>query len=147
MTWATERRRSGPIWRRSREGPVSRDNPFSDVAAGAWYTNAIIWANANGIVNGYGDGEFGPTDNITREQFAAILYRYAQYKGYDVSAGEDNNILSYSDADKISGWAMPAMQWANAEGLITGRTASTLVPGGFTNRAEAATILMRFIEK
>ncbi|MCR4963952.1 MAG: S-layer homology domain-containing protein [Firmicutes bacterium] len=120
-------------------------NPFKDVANGSWYANAVIWANANGIVEGYGNGKFGPTDNITREQMAAILYRYARYKGYDVS--KQANLSGYTDAAKVSSWALPAMQWANAENLITGRTATTLAPGGNATRAEVAAILQRFIER
>lgn len=125
---------------------VSGASPFDDVASGQWYTDAIIWANSEGIVEGYGDGKFGTDDNITREQFAAILYRYAKFKGYDVSVGQDTNILSYDDAFEVSDWAMEAMQWAVGSGLITGRTETTLVPKGDATRAEAAAILMRYIE-
>ena len=91
---------------------------FTDVADGAWYFDAVTWAAENGIVGGYGGGLFGPEDNITREQLAAILYRYAQVKGYDVSVGEDTNILSYADALDVSEWAIPAMQWACGSGVI-----------------------------
>ena len=122
---------------------VNAVNPFDDVAADQWYTDAVIWANANGIVEGYGDGMFGPADNITREQFAAILYRYANYKDYDT--GKTADLSAYEDALSISSWALDAVKWANAEALITGRTATTLVPTGNTTRAEAATILMRLI--
>ena len=104
----------------------------------------MIWANANGIVKGFGDGTFLPDANITREQMAAIIYRYAQFKGYDVSKTTD--ISGYTDASSVSDWALDAMKWANASGLITGRSATTLAPDGNTTRAEAAAILMRFIE-
>ena len=134
------------LWRLEGEPVVNAINPFDDVVNGAWYTDAIVWAAANGIVDGYGDGRFGPADEITREQLATILFRYAKYKDYDVSAGENTNILFYDDAGKVSTWAMPAMQWAIGEGLIRGRTESTIVPQGRANRAEAAAIFMRFIE-
>ena len=101
-------------------------------------------AEENGIVTGYGDGTFGPEDSITREQLAAILYRYASYKGYDVTISAD--LSSYTDADSVSAYAVDAMSWANAEGLITGVTATTLNPTGTATRAQVATILMRFVE-
>ena len=123
---------------------VTEANPFTDVANGTWYTDATIWANSNKIVNGYGGGLFGPTDPVTREQIATILYRYAEWKGYDVSKTKD--LSAYTDASAISTWALKEMQWANAEGLITGRTATTLAPGGTANRAEVATILVRFCD-
>ncbi len=123
---------------------VSGANPYSDVESGSWYDKAVQWADANKIVNGYGDGTFGPEDNITREQMAAMLYRYAQFKGYNVSKSAD--LSGYTDASAVSSWALDAMKWANGEGLIQGRTTKTLVPQGTTTRAEAATILMRFCE-
>ncbi len=126
--------------------PVAGSATFSDVADGLWYSDAVAWAAENEIVNGIGHGKFAPEQDITREQMAAILYRYATYKGYDTSAGEDTNILSYTDALEISEYAVPAMQWTAGEGLITGRTASTLAPQGTATRAEVATILMRFCE-
>ena len=94
-------------------------------------------------MGGYGDGRFGPKDNITREQFAAILYRYSAFKSCDTSGTAD--LSAYTDASEISDWAAEAMQWANAQGLITGRTATTLVPWGEATRAEAAVILMRYV--
>ncbi|MBR2778882.1 MAG: carbohydrate-binding domain-containing protein [Firmicutes bacterium] len=132
------------LYRLEGEPDVSSASPFTDVESGSWYDHAVIWASANDIVNGYGEGRFGPNDKITREQFAAILYRFAKYKGYDVSAGAD--LSGYTDAASIGEWAQDAMKWANAAGLITGRTEKTLVPAGSATRAEAATILMRFIE-
>ncbi len=122
---------------------VSGANPFADVEDGQWYTDAVVWANQNGIVTGYGDGLFGTNDNITREQLAAILYRYAEYKGYDVSAAAD--LAGYSDAGSVSSWAEAAMRWASAEGLITGVTATSLSPSGNATRAQVAMILMRFV--
>ncbi len=124
--------------------PTAASAGFTDVAAGQWYTDAVNWAAANNIVNGYGDDQFGPTDTITREQMMAILYRYAQYKGYDVTASAD--LSAYTDAANISSYAVSAMQWAVGEGLINGITDTTLVPGGSATRAQVAAILMRFCE-
>lgn len=115
--------------------------------ADQWYTDAVIWAAENDIVTGYGGGRFGPDDPITREQMAVILFRYAQYKGYDVSIGEDTNILSYADVNEIGEYAIPAMQWACGSGLINGVTGNALDPKGTASRAEAATLLMRFAQK
>lgn len=122
---------------------VSGESVFSDVAHSAWYADAVNWAAANGIVEGFGNGQYGPEDDITREQLAAILYRYAQYKNYDVSVGEDTNILSYSDAPEVSEYAVPAMQWACGAGIMEGY-GDVLDPTGNATRAQAATMLMRF---
>lgn len=126
--------------------PSTSAASFTDVASGAYYANAVAWANANGIVSGYGSGKFGPNDKVTREQLAAILYRYAQYKKYDVSVGEDTNILSYNDAQSISTYAIPAIQWACGAGVVTGKSGSKLDPKGNATRAEVAAMLMRFCE-
>lgn len=126
--------------------PSTSAASFTDVASGAYYANAVAWANANGIVSGYGSGKFGPNDKVTREQLAAILYRYAQYKKYDVSVGEDTNILSYNDAQSISSYAIPAIQWACGAGVVTGKSGSKLDPKGYATRAEVAAMLMRFCE-
>ena len=117
---------------------------FTDVAPNMYYADAVGWAQKNGIVNGTSTTAFSPNDPITREQMAAILYRYAQFKGYDISAVA--NLSVYRDVSQISSYALPAMQWANAEGLITGDTSVTINPLGGATRAEAATILMRFCE-
>lgn len=117
---------------------------FTDVTAGQYYTDAVAWAAANNIVGGYGNGLFGPNDTITREQMAAILYRYAQYKGYDVTASAD--LSGYSDVAQVSSYALAALQWANAEGLVNGTSDTTLTPGGSATRAQVAVILMRFCE-
>lgn len=109
-----------------------------------WYTDAIVWANANGIVAGYDDSTFGLGDSITREQLAAILYRYAQMKGYDVT--EKADLTGYADSAAISGYAVEAMQWANANGIVNGMTATTLAPQGTATRAQVATMLMNFCE-
>lgn len=126
--------------------PSTAAASFTDVASGAYYANAVAWANANGIVSGYGSGKFGPNDKVTREQLAAILYRYAQYKKYDVSVGEDTNILSYNDAQSISSYAIPAIQWACGAGVVTGKSGNKLDPKGNATRAEVAAMLMRFCE-
>lgn len=119
-------------------------NPFADVKADMWYTDAIVWANANGIVAGYDDSTFGLGDSITREQLAAILYRYAQLKGYDVT--EKADLTGYADSASISGYAVEAMQWANANGIVNGMTETTLAPQGTATRAQVATMLMNFCE-
>ena len=124
--------------------PDAAASNFTDVASNMYYADAINWAAANGIVNGVSETSFAPDNQITREQMAAILYRYAQFKGYDVSAS--NSLTNYTDASQISEYATTAMQWANAEELITGRTSTTLAPQGTATRAEVATILMRFCE-
>ena len=118
---------------------------FTDVAYGTWYTAAVNWAAANDIVTGYGSGKFGPMDPITREQMAAILFRYADFKGMDTTARAD--LSGYTDAGDISAYAVEAMSWANAEGFITGTTATTLKPQGSATRAQVATILTRYAQK
>ena len=133
------------LYRLENEPGVSGKSPFTDVAAGQWYTNAVAWAAANGIVTGTTDTTFAPNGNITREQMAAILYRYASYKGLDVSRQAD--LSGYADANAISAYAKQAMAWANGQGLITGVTATTLRPDGNAVRAQAATILMRLCEQ
>lgn len=135
------------LYRMEGEPAVTGTSKFSDVPADQWYTDAVIWAAENDIVTGYGGGRFGPDDPITREQMAVILFRYAQYKGYDVSIGEDTNILSYADVNEIGEYAIPAMQWACGSGLINGVTGNALDPKGTASRAEAATLLMRFAQK
>ena len=123
---------------------VTAAGTFSDVKAGQWYTDAITWAAANDIVNGHGEGKFAPNENVTREQMAAIMMRYSEYKDYDVA--KSNELSKYADADTVSSWALKNMQWANAAGLITGDEAGKLNPQGKATRAEAATILMRYLE-
>lgn len=120
-------------------------NPFTDVKADMWYTDAILWANANGIVAGYDNGAYGVGDLITREQFAAILYRYAQFKGYDTTQG-GMAVREFSDYENISDYARPAMAWAVNAGIMGGMDDSTLMPQGKATRAEAATMLMNFCE-
>ncbi len=124
--------------------PTATASNFIDVEQNQYYTNAVAWASANGIVSGYGNGNFGPNDTITREQMAAILYRYAQYKGYDTT--QKNNLSNYIDAKDINAYAVEALQWANQVGMITGVTDTTLVPNGSATRAQVSSILMRFCE-
>lgn len=125
---------------------LNKSIPFMDVASDSYYFEAISWAQQNGIINGVTDIMFAPDENITREQIAVMLYRYAKYKEYGTSVGEDTNILSYTDFDEISEYAIEAMQYAVGSGLITGRTQSTLNPKELATRAELATILQRFVE-
>ena len=132
------------LYRLDGEPAVKAGNAYSDVADGAWYADAVAWASENGIVTGYGDGSFGPADNITREQMAVMLYRYAAFKGYDVTAASD--LKDFNDTGSISSWALESLRWANAEQLINGRTAAELVPGGNAARGETAAILMRFCD-
>lgn len=122
----------------------SAADSFADVKFGQWYTDAVIWADANGIATGIGNELFGTNNNVTREQLAAILYNYAEYKGYDVTKLAELN--AFADVAAVKSWAQDAMKWANAEGLINGRTKDTLVPGGSATRAEVAAILQRFVE-
>ena len=124
--------------------PAASAASFTDVASGEYYTNAVAWANANGIVSGYGNGKFGPNDTITREQLAAILYRYAQFKKFGTSASADLN--SYVDAQSVSSYAVPAVQWACGAGIVNGKTGNKLDPKGSATRAEVAAMLMRFCE-
>ena len=134
------------LWRLEGQPAAEGEMPFTDVPEGQWYSEPIKWAAETGVVEGYGNGLFGPTDHITREQFVTILWRYAQLKDKDVSVGEDTNILSYDDAFDISEWAMPAMQWAVGCGLMEGRSDTVLAPQGNASRVEAATFFMRFAD-
>ena len=118
--------------------------PFKDVDVNAYYATAVYWARMNGIVAGYSDELFGPNDTITREQMAAILYRYAQYKGYDTTGKAD--LSKYADAAQVGSYAVEAIRWANAEGLVSGTSDTTLTPGGSATRAQAAVILTRFCQ-
>ena len=126
--------------------PEAAKAPFSDVKAGSYYEKAVAWAQANGIVNGYTATTFGPDDNITREQIATIMHRYASFKKYDVSVGENTNILSYDDSDSVASYAIESVQYAVGSGLMKGKTETTLNPKDNATRAEIAVILNRFIE-
>lgn len=132
------------LWRLA-GSPNGGANPFTDVSSSDYYAEAVAWAAGEGIVGGYGNGVFGANDPITREQMALMMYRYAQYAGYETSQ-RSAQLSSYADYASISDWAVEAVSWANAVGLMNGRTASTIVPTGTITRAEAATILMQFGE-
>lgn len=131
------------------EGAPNMENeiwgyPFQDVDVDAYYGTAVYWARMNGIVTGYSDELFGPDDTITRQQIAAILFRYAQYKGYDVTARAD--LSGFADVSQVAPYALEPMRWANAEGLVAGTSATTLSPNGSATRAQAAVILTRFCQ-
>ena len=120
---------------------------FADVPADSWYTEAVAWANAEGIVSGKSETLFAPNDDITREQLAAILYRYATKLCGMSELTEDNGLLDdFSDMSAVSDFAVAGMEWCVAEGVIGGRGDNTLAPGGFASRAEVATMLMRFVK-
>ena len=130
------------LYRLEGEPAVTGEAGFDDVGD-TWYTDAVIWAAANDIVNGIGDNQFGPENTLTREQLVTMLYRYAQNKGYDVTASAD--LSGYPDAGQIQSWAQEAMTWAVAEGIVEGMDGN-LNPAGHATRAQIATILMRFCE-
>lgn len=134
------------LYRIEKEPATNRSIPYRDVDMGAYYGNAVSWAMQNSIVTGISENEFAPDVNITREQIAAIMHRYAQYKGYDVSVGENTNILSYDDAENISEYAIASMQYVVGSGLIKGKSVTTLNPLDNATRAEIAAILQRFTE-
>ena len=134
------------LYRMNDSPKVEYSAKFPDVGDGIWYTDAILWANSIGVVTGYSNtGYFGPGDNINREQMAVMMYRYAKYKGYDVS--QKANFSQFIDASKVSGFAKEAMQWAVGNKIINGKNKGTMIdPQGNASRAECATIIMRFIE-
>ncbi len=130
------------LWREAGCPTVDAALPYDDVEPEAWYAEAVRWATSEGVAQGYGNGSFGPGDPITREQLAAVLYRCAAHQGADVSGRTD--LTGYTDASAISGWAADAMAWAVQAGLLQGRSATALVPGGTSTRAELAAVLMRY---
>ena len=133
------------LYRLAGEPATNKSIPFADVDTAMYYANPISWAKQNGIVNGVDENNFAPDAEISRQQLVTILYRFAKLMGKDVSVGEDTNILSYDDVNQVAEYAIPAMQWACGDGVITGRTESTLAPIGNATRAEVATMLMRFV--
>ena len=133
------------LWRMEGSPVPKGKNSFTDVEAGKWYADAITWTAENGIFAGYGKDKFGPDDPITREQLAAIFYRYADYKGYDLTV--KGNLDKFKDADKITDYAKTAMQWAVGSDLVNGKSGNLLDPQGTATRAEIAAMLHRFIEK
>lgn len=116
--------------------------PYEDVNAQAWYGNAVYWARLTGVATGYGDGTFQPTDSITRQEFAQMLYNYAKYKGYDLTA--EGDLSQFPDSGSVANWAEAAMIWANSNELINGHDDGTIDAAGIGTRAQAASILMRF---
>ena len=116
--------------------------PYEDVDAQAWYGDAVYWARITGVATGYGDGTFQPTDSITRQEFAQMLYNYAKYKGYDLTA--EGDLSQFPDSSSVADWAKTAMSWANGNKLINGHDDGTIDAAGIGTRAQAASILMRF---
>lgn len=116
--------------------------PYEDVNAQAWYGNAVYWARLTGVATGYGDGTFQPGDSITRQEFAQMLYNYAKYKGYDLTA--EGDLSQFPDSNTVVDWAEAAMSWANGNELINGHDNGTIDAAGIGTRAQAASILMRF---
>ena len=132
------------LWRMDGSPAPKSSAGYSDVPTGQWYSDAIAWATEKGIFEGYGNGTFGPNDPITREQLAAIFYRYASHKGYDMSAV--GSLEQFSDKDKASSWALDALKWAIGSGLMNGK-GNTLDPTGTATRAEIAAMLHRLVDK
>ena len=133
------------LYRMAGSPSVSGSSDFTDVAAGKWFAKAVAWAAANGIVNGYGSGLFGPNDPVTREQLAAILYRYAVYGGMTAVTLEEN-LGGFADTAQLSAYAIQAMNWAVGQGLING-SGSNLVPKAQATRAQVAAIIHRYLER
>ena len=132
------------LYRAEGRPSASATTQFADVDSSKYYTKAISWASKENLVSGYSNGNFGPEDSITREQIAKILYRYAEYKGYDVTAS--SSLTSFDDDEAVSSYAVKYMKWAVAEGFIQGSN-NKLNPKGNATRAEIAAILKRFVEK
>ena len=129
------------IYRLEKEPDVVFRQIFADVPDGQWFTKAVTWGSINEVVWGYDNGNFGPGDNVTREQLISMLYRYAAKKGFDVSGRTD--LSTFADADKVSGYAKDAMSWAVGKGIVTG-SGSKLNPEGTATRAHFAVFLYRY---
>ena len=125
------------------DGTESAHN-FADVPEGQWYSHAVAWASSNGIVSGVSENKFAPNEDITREQMALIIYRYAKMQGFDIS--ESSTLESFTDTSDVSAWALDAIKWANSVTLVNGTSETTLSPKATATRAQVATILMRFCE-
>lgn len=132
------------LYRLEGKPAVDAASGFSDVSSGSYYADAVAWAKANGIVNGTSETTFSPNEPVTREQTAAILYRYAQYKGYEVEKTAD--LTAYADAAAIHSYAKNAMSWAAATGILNGVSSTSLEPTGSATRAQVATVLTRFAQ-
>ena len=128
------------LYRMAGEPEVALTNKFVDVSSDKYYAKAVAWASEKGIVSGYDETHFGAEDNVTREQLAAILYRYAN------SPEVETQSLNFADKSKVSAWAEKAVAWSVEKGIISGRTDGTLDPSGFATRAEVASMLMRFAD-
>ena len=135
------------LYRMEGSPEVQYTSAFTDIPDGVWYTDGVEWAASHSIVLGYGNGKFGPDDDVTREQLAAILFRYANWKGYDTSIGEDTNILSYYDAFTWGEWAVPALQWACGTGVLEDVPAGMLRPTDVATRGEVAHAIHVFCEE
>ena len=133
------------LWRTAGEPAASGGATFTDVADGRWYTEAIAWANENGIVLGVGGNRFNPTADVTRQEFAAMMFRYAAFTGGNTDIPAEFDLSRFQDRDQLSGWAERYLYWANYNELITGRAPATLAPQGTATRAEAAGIVYRFV--
>jgi hypothetical protein len=133
------------VYRIAGSPAVSGEMPFADVAAGQWYSDAILWAAKNDIVLGYGDGNFGPMDTITREQITALFFRFAELKGMNTKKSAD--LSAYNDANTVGSWAVDYVEWAVASGLMQGRSTNLLAPAAGTTRAETAALLERWCEE
>ena len=131
------------LWRLEDRPEAEKVSPFTDVVRNGWYDAAVDWAAENGVTLGYSDTEFGPRDNVTREQMATLLYRYLKDLGFDVSASAD--FSAYEDGGKVSSWAEEAMHWAVGSGLIIGRSETELAPRDTATRAEVATMFKRLV--
>lgn len=125
--------------------PETGISSFTDVPANAWYAAPVAWASENGIVSGYGNGEFGPNDPISREQMVTILYQYAQYKQYDLTL--QGSVSAFSDGDQASRYAITPLRWAIGKGVISGIGNNLLDPTGNTERSHVATVMKSFCEK
>ena len=115
------------------------------MAEDAWYRDAVTWAVDAGVMTGYSETDFGPGDNLTREQMAAVLYRYGEHQGMDLSAGESTDLSDFRDADQVSPWAEEPMAWAVGAGILEGSKGG-LMPQGDATRAQCAVILMRYCQ-
>lgn len=132
------------LWRLAGEPAATGKSKFSDVSSTAYYAQAVRWASGQGIVKGYSDGTFGVRDSVTRQELSLLLYRYAEYRGMNVSASK--GLGGYADASSVASWARTSMAWAAAEGLITGSSGGKLLPGENATRAQVAAILTRFVK-
>ena len=126
------------------EEDFSGEAEFTDVSSDAWYASGVAWAASKGIVNGYGDGKFGPNDEVTREQMAAIMYNFTKAMGYDITGNV--SLDKFSDSASVDSWAADAVKWAAGCGIVNGNTDGTLNPRGTATRAQVATIMMNYVE-